>query len=161
MVGRGENRFFGLRSNASPEPDQLDSDVLNVKGLNLAKRGKLLEAILCFQKAVHLNPNNSKLWYNYGTSLTKIGKFDDSTLHCFEKAIQIDPNDAEAWNNRGSVLYALGRNREARICYERSIELAPTNGRAWRNMGVLFEKLGDKKTAKECYKRAAETRLKI
>ena len=164
LTGRSNvsrNRFFGLQGHTSGEHNLLDSEVLNVNGLNHAKKGQILDAVLCFQKAVDLNPNNFKAWFNYGTGLTKIGKFDDSSLYCFEKALEIDPNDAEVWNSKGSVLYANGKREEAFACYKRSVELAPTNGRAWQNMGVLIEKLGNKKSAKECYNRAAEARLLV
>ena len=148
-----------MRMNTPEEADSLDSEVLNVKGLNLARKGFYLEALLCFQKAVDMNPNNAHAWYNYGTSLTKIGKYDDTTLMCFEKAVELDNNDSEAWNNKGAILTHLGRNKEAFDCYSRVTELNPGHARAWENMGLLYEREGNKKAAKECFARTRKARL--
>jgi len=153
-------RFSALRKNTEEETDSLDSEVLNVKGINLARKGYYLEALLCFQKAVNLNPNNAHAWYNYGTSLTKIGKYDETTLLCFEKAVELNPTDPEAWNNKGAILTHLGRLKEAMICCQRATELMPGHARAWENMGVLYNREGNKKAAKECFKRAARAGLK-
>jgi len=143
-----------MRRNTDEETDCLDSEVLNVKGLNLARKGYYLEALLCFQKAVSVNPNNAHAWYNYGTGLTKVGKYDDMTLLCFEKAVELDPHDSEAWNNKGTILSHLGRNKEALACYSRTTELNPGHARAWQNMGVLYQKQGNSSAAKECFARA-------
>ena len=159
MPSRRE-RFSALRKNTEEETDSLDSEVLNVKGINLARKGYYLEALLCFQKAVNLNPNNAHAWYNYGTSLTKIGKYDETTLLCFEKAVELNPTDPEAWNNKGAILTHLGRLKEAMICCQRATELMPGHARAWENMGVLYNREGNKKAAKECFKRAARAGLK-
>ena len=159
MPSRRE-RFSALRKNTEEETDSLDSEVLNVKGINLARKGYYLEALLCFQKAVNLNPNNAHAWYNYGTSLTKIGKYDETTLLCFEKAVELNPTDPEAWNNKGAILTHIGRLKEAMICCQRATELMPGHARAWENMGVLYNREGNKKAAKECFKRAARAGLK-
>jgi Flp pilus assembly protein TadD len=146
-----------MRRNTNEEIDSLDSEVLNVKGLNLARNGYYLEALLCFQKAVEVNPNNAHAWYNYGTGLTKVGKYDDTTLMCFEKAVELNPTDPEAWNNKGAILAHLGRKKEAFDCYSRVTELNPGHARAWQNMGLLYEMQGSKKAAKECFARARKS----
>jgi Flp pilus assembly protein TadD len=137
-----------------------DSELENLKGLNLAKKGEFFKALVSFQMAVELNPNNARAWYNFGTCLTKVDEYNERTLHCFEKAIEINQLDAESWNNKGTILAGLGRNKEAMICYQRATEIMPGHAKAWQNMGILCEKQGNKKAAKEYFKKAIESGLK-
>ena len=150
---------LGKTENNVSDPSQ-DSELENLKGLNLAKKREFSKALACFQMAVELNPNNAKAWYNFGTCLTKLDEDDERALHCFEKAIEINPLDAEAWNNRGTILVRLGRNKDALHCYKRAIEIMPGHAKAWQNMGILYEEQGNKKVAKEYFKKALEAGLK-
>ena len=83
-----ESKFEYRR--ADTMTDVHSSDMENMIGLSLAKKGKFLDALKYFEKAVKFNPNNAKAWYNYGTCLTKLGKNDEISLKCFEKTIEIN-----------------------------------------------------------------------
>jgi tetratricopeptide (TPR) repeat protein len=138
--------------NLSSENSQQLSTELNLKGVSFAKQGDHLNALLHFLRAVTLNPNNAKAWYNFGTSLTKVGKYDDQTLECFNKAIEIYPEDPDAWNNKGSILEYMGENLEAMTCYKRALEVRPGHERTLKNIGLLLIKLGHKREGEKYLK---------
>jgi tetratricopeptide (TPR) repeat protein len=140
--------------------DSTDAEALNVKGMNLVRTQQLRSALECFEKALRLNPNHSKAWYNKGMSLVSLGESKEEALHCFEKAIEINPLDPEAWNNKGAVLALLEKEQDALICYERALELKPSYALAWQNKGLLLLRSGNKKEAKDCFKNAVDAGLK-
>lgn len=80
------------------------------KGVALGKIEKHIEANNCFKKAMEINPDDAKLFYNRGTVLGNLGirkpsKEDlDKAIKCFDKAIEINPEYAEAFYNKGIAL---------------------------------------------------------
>lgn len=130
------------------------SNDLNLRGVSCAKKGDHLEALLNFLGAVLLNPNNAKAWYNCGTSLTKIGKFDEQTIECFNRTIEICPEDPDAWINKAAILEYIGKNEEAMTCYQRALETRPGHKRATNGIGHLLIKLGHPKEGERYLKKA-------
>ena len=57
------------------------------------------EALPCFDKAIELNPKDSRAWTNKGDSLSRLGRYTEA-LQCYDKAIELDPNIALAWNKK-------------------------------------------------------------
>jgi tetratricopeptide (TPR) repeat protein len=127
------------------------------KGTNFARQGFHKEALNCFEKAIKLNPNNSKAWYNKGTSLSMLGVFNEDTLHCFDVCIELNPMDPGAWTNRGTTMFQMANYDEAIRCYNRALEIHPVHSSAWSNKGILYNFLGKKQEAKICFKKARAT----
>lgn len=147
------------RHKPSPQPEYgdsyiVDSDIWINKGANFARKGFHKEALNCFNNAIKCNPNNSKAWYNKGTSLSILGIFNEETLHCFDVCIEINPLDAGAWTNRGTTLFQMGNYDEAIRSYNRALEVHPDHTSAWSNKGILYNFIGKKKEAKDCFKKA-------
>ena len=64
----------------------------NGKGNALIILNKYDEAINPYDKAIKINPYNSKAWYNKGVSLSKLGKFDKA-IKAYDKAIKINQHN--------------------------------------------------------------------
>jgi tetratricopeptide (TPR) repeat protein len=94
------------------------------KGDALVNLGKYDEALVCYEKAIDLDPNLAYIWSGKGWALSNLGKYDDA-LFCYEKAIDLDPNLAYIWSAKGLALESLNRSAEAAMAYSlgRQLEL--------------------------------------
>ena len=59
------------------------------KGNALKKLERNEEAIVCYDKAIQLNPEYFKAWNNKGDSLKKLDR-DEQAKQCFAKAKELD-----------------------------------------------------------------------
>ena len=92
------------------------------KGDALVNLGKYNEALVCYEKAIKLNPNLAYIWSGKGWALCNLGEYDEA-LVCYEKAIELDPNLAYIWSGKGWALESLNRSAEAAMAYSLGREL--------------------------------------
>jgi len=88
------------------------------------------EALAAFEKAIELNPQYYKAWYNKGVMLVNLNRYEHA-LAAFEKAIELNPQYSEAWNNKGGMLGQLNWPKDALAAFEKAIELNPQYSEAW------------------------------
>ena len=138
-----------------PGLKELEVWELSNKGLSLGKLGRFDEAILCYNKALEIDPRYAKAWGNKGYSLGKLGRSDEAIL-CYNKALEIDPRAMNAWYNKGDSLQSLGRFDEAILCYNKALEIDPRYAKAWGNKGISLDSLGRFDEAILCYNKALE-----
>jgi len=79
---------------------------LNHKGLALFNLSRKDEALLCFQKALKLDPNNAETLCSIGRCYLELGKFGDA-ISSYGKALELDSGNATAWYSLGYTLHAL------------------------------------------------------
>jgi tetratricopeptide (TPR) repeat protein len=73
------------------------------QGRKAVKRGKTLEALSFFEKALHIEPENPKFQSSVGLCIAyERGKIKEAISLC-EKAIQTDPQIVENYYNLGKV----------------------------------------------------------
>ena len=65
------------------------------------------EALLEFDNAIRIDPNDASVYINKGNALDKLGPISRTLLE-FDNAIRIDPNNANAYYNKGNALDKLG-----------------------------------------------------
>jgi tetratricopeptide (TPR) repeat protein len=65
-----------------------DSDFWKDKGNEYYKTGNYIEALNCFKRAIEINPDSYKSWYNLGMTYNRLGNKIDSRL-CFDKSQEI------------------------------------------------------------------------
>lgn len=67
--------------------------------------GRYIEAIISFDKAIAINPDNAAVWSSRGFALNKLGRYAEAVA-AYDKVIDIYPNtaDAEAKQNREIAL---------------------------------------------------------
>ncbi|NKQ38425.1 MAG: tetratricopeptide repeat protein, partial [Methanosarcinales archaeon] len=119
------------------------------------KLSKYDEALMFFNKAIEINPDDAEAWYNKGVVLGELNRPDEE-LKAYNKAIEIKPDDAEAWYNKGVVLGKLNRPDEALKAYDKAIEIKPDYAEAWYNKGVVLGKLNRPDEALKAYDKAIE-----
>jgi tetratricopeptide (TPR) repeat protein len=113
----------------------------NNLGTELLKRGRVVEAVAQFNKALEIQPGYAVAHNNLGNALLRLGRTSDSYAH-LEKALEFDPNNAEAHNNLGNTLVQMGRADEAAGHYNKAVEIDPSYVQAHNNLGALFLQTG-------------------
>jgi len=97
------------------------------EGIAFAKARKYIEALICLDKAIELNPSCFYAWQTRGFILWGLdGSLE--VLDCFSKCAELFPFSSSAWQNKGEVLWCcFGRIEEAIECFDMALELDPEN----------------------------------
>jgi tetratricopeptide (TPR) repeat protein len=130
--------------------------------VNKIKETNLNEAISKYQKAIEINPNNYKVFYNWGNDLIALAELKDQKnkekLYLqaalkLQQSIDIKPNLHEAYYNWGIVLTYLAQNKnnhERKILYlnaitklEQAVKLNPTKYEALYSWGISLMHLAE------------------
>jgi len=106
---------------------KLDVGELVKKGISLGKLEKYHEAVVCFDRALEINPRLSEAWYNKGIAMRRLERYHEA-IACYDMILKMNPRQPEAWYNKGAVLADLERYHEAINSYEKFIEFAPRYG---------------------------------
>jgi tetratricopeptide (TPR) repeat protein len=64
------------------------------------------KSIKTYDKAIEINPHDSKALDGKGNALYKLNKYDEA-IKSYDKAIEINPQNSDAWSNKGAVLVYL------------------------------------------------------
>ncbi|NEO84885.1 MAG: tetratricopeptide repeat protein [Spirulina sp. SIO3F2] len=126
----------------------------------LKAQRRYTEALISYEQAIKLEPDNDSHWYSKGVIFYLLGHREES-LRDFEKAIEINPDDEHNCNAHGFVLRSLGKSKESLDSYNRVLELNPNSCFGWYNRGVALEDLGQNKEAQVSYQKALEVNIYI
>lgn len=115
--------------------------------------GHAAQASEWFEKALVLNPNSARLYYDYGKALNQQGKQHEAFL-AFQHCIEIKPDFAEAHYRIGSIFLTCGDNTQAIQAFSRALSLKPKYTEALNSLGVALIRQGDLTAAAHCYAQA-------
>ncbi|NES03559.1 MAG: tetratricopeptide repeat protein, partial [Okeania sp. SIO2F4] len=90
------------------ERDRQNWQSLHLLGVIAGLEGQPKEAVLYFDKAVKLNPNNAEIYSNFGLAL-KDSQQPEAAIEYYQKAIELQPNYAEPYNGLGNIFLELGK----------------------------------------------------
>jgi len=79
-----------------------DVDTWIYKGIDFKKFEKYYEALVCFDKALEINPNSTEAWINKGEVLKEIGRHKEAKV-CFDKVLEIDPEYVSDFQEKKSM----------------------------------------------------------
>lgn len=113
------------------DPDSHDSHF----AMALTSSGE--EARTHFEKALELNPNDSRIRLQYGNILVNQGRLDAGWQQ-WNQAIQLDPLSAATHLSMVNALPSMGRWKEAMSHLDRALELEPDNPQVlWEAAGAM------------------------
>jgi tetratricopeptide (TPR) repeat protein len=115
----------------------------------------LNECIEYYEKAIDLNPHYTEAWYNKGSALDELGRYEEA-LAAYDHAVDINSQFTRAWYNKGVALGKLGRYGNALTACDKAIDINPQDATAWYNKGISLSYLGRHKEAKEAFEKAYE-----
>ncbi|HEY0579571.1 MAG TPA: tetratricopeptide repeat protein, partial [Candidatus Nitrosocosmicus sp.] len=102
---------FHWFSDSLGQNSSIDISILVKKGNDLVKLGSYNGAIVFYNKALAIDPNNIEALYNKGNALVKLGDSIGATV-LYDKALAIDPNNKKVLHNKGLLLFKLGNYTE-------------------------------------------------
>ena len=123
--------------------------------INLARNGRMQEAIAHFNNAFELDPGHGDAHYNLANALRRLGRVDEALAH-YEKALEINPRNVLAHYNLGAMFAQNGRVDEALAHYEKALEINPRYVEAQYNLANALLRLGRVDEAIAHYNKALE-----
>ena len=141
-MNRRERRATGVKARSKPKPSGTQTpDALYQAGVDHRREGRNLDAQLCCQQALAIDPNHADTLHLMGLLSLDAKQFDHA-LEWITRAIEQAPEDAEAWKDRGNVLIELKRPADAVQNFEQTLKLNPRHWDAAYRCGFLLYELG-------------------
>ncbi|MBI2017751.1 DUF4199 family protein [Candidatus Daviesbacteria bacterium] len=116
------------------------------------------ENIAEIKKALEIEPNNPKLWYQLGSAYTWVsssGTLEDG-LAAYLKAEELDPNNALYINGVGDILIQMEKYEEAILHFQKTLRLTDKSGFANLSVARAYANLKIYDSAREHYLKAIE-----
>lgn len=116
------------------------------------------ENIAEIKKALEIEPNNPKIYYELGNAYTWVsstGSLEDA-LAAYQKAEELDPNNVIYINGVGNVLMQMGKYEEAILQFQKTFRLTDKSGFANLSIARAYSHLQIYDLAKEHYQKAIE-----
>ena len=129
------------------------------RGVNLMADEKLEEAIVVFEQALRIDPDNIETLMKLGYARFHLDEHGEA-LKVYDKILDIDVTNPEAWNLKGLVHYEQKNWAKALDSAEKAIESDPTYGMAWYNKACFLSLLNQVPEALEALKRSIEIDVK-
>jgi ribosomal protein S12 methylthiotransferase accessory factor len=123
------------------------------RGRNLFAAGEADAAIVHFDKALGLNPEQEDLPYIYsykGNCLKDMGRYDEA-IEVLEQGRQEDDERPDLHNLLGVCHFKKGDYLTAISHFERAVNLDPSSAMDYANLGVNYNKLGRMDEAKQFF----------
>ncbi|HUB67866.1 MAG TPA: tetratricopeptide repeat protein [Candidatus Methylacidiphilales bacterium] len=136
-----------------PTPKEQLSEVWFHLGLAFQNNHDSNHALMAYERARELNPQNLQAWFNGGMIQQEEGMLRPA-LESYRHAIEIDPEQSKIWCNLGALQFQLGEFQESVDSLNRAVGLKPDYARAWDNLAGSLCALDQLAEAERCCHRA-------
>jgi tetratricopeptide (TPR) repeat protein len=144
----------GLRGiDAEAFPKEQVSEVWSHLGLAFQNNHDSKKAMVAYQRAREINPENLQAWFNGGMIQHEEGMLHPA-LQCYLRAIELDPEQSKIWCNLGALQFQLGEFQHSVDSLNRAVGLKPDYARAWDNLAGSLCALDQLAEAERCCHRA-------
>jgi tetratricopeptide (TPR) repeat protein len=130
-----------------------DADAIYNAGVGLYARGRVAEALSCFDRTLALQPQHVPALANRGTALNRLGRWGEA-LAAFEAALALAAGHPALLDGQGDALIGLKRMAEAREVFMRLTAAAPDNADAWSKLGATEADAGALEAALAAFDRS-------
>jgi len=116
------------------------------------------ENIIELKKAIEIQPNNSKIWYDLGSAYTWVssnGTLEDG-LTAYKKAEELDPNNIVYINGVGDMLIQMGKDEDAILQFQKTLRITDASGYANLSLGIAYKNLKIYDSARQHFQKAIE-----
>lgn len=135
--------------------DDFDSNDYTNSGLLRSFSGEYESALIDYNKAIKLDPNNVTALNNRGYNYNMMKDYENAVKD-FDKAISLENDYAYSLNNRGLAKVKLGLKKEGLLDLEKSMKLNNTNSYCYLNYGIYHYDNLEYKKALEYFNKAKE-----
>ncbi len=121
--------------------------------LQKCKEEKYQEAIILFEKSIHLSPNHAQSWYNKGMVYLQLENYPKAIAD-FDKAFSFENTNANILSQRGVAKHLNKNHKEALDDFDAAQNLEPQNPYRYSSRAYVKAIVGDTYGAMEDYKKA-------
>jgi tetratricopeptide (TPR) repeat protein len=146
-----DNYLKGIDVDAFPK-EQI-SEVWAHLGLAYQNNHESKKAMMAYQRARELNPENLQAWFNGGMIQHEEGMLHPA-LQCYLRAIELDPEQSKIWCNLGALQFQIGEFQASVDSLNRAVGIKPDYARAWDNLAGSLCALDQLSEAERCCHRA-------
>ncbi len=101
------------------------------------------KGVLVFERATEIFPGESRVWFEYGLYMDRIGQLKDAMVH-MGRVLELDPDDPYALNYVGYTWADAGVNLDQALDYiSRAVAARPEDGFVRDSLGWVYYKRGD------------------
>jgi tetratricopeptide (TPR) repeat protein len=125
----------------------------NNLGVAYSEKGKMLESIPLYKKAIAMDRNYPDPWNNLAVAYSATDKLD-MAINTMKQALAIHRNYPEGYNNLASFLIAKKEYAEAEKMLQIAIKLRPFYGKAYFNLGKMYAEQNKKVEALDALRNA-------
>jgi O-antigen biosynthesis protein len=122
-------------------------------GRVLSEQQQIERAIICYRKAIAIDPQNTQFYLYLAKTLTHTQSWEE-VVNCYRQLLKFKPNLWEAHHGLGDALNHLERWEESMVAYERAIELNPRFSWSYNNLGDVLLQLNRWATAVDYFRKA-------
>ncbi len=136
-MNRRERRAAASKAGVKlPAPGAGTVAALYEAGLSQMQAGRHLDAQLCCQQALAMDPNHADTLHLMGL-LSFHAKQYDHAAEWISRAIRQEPK-TDYLTNLGTTLVNQGRREEALKAFDKAVQLKPLDADLWRNLGNVL-----------------------
>ncbi len=125
------------------------------RGITLQSEGKLSEALVSFQHAYRVDPDNFSVLFQLADCLRQLGD-PISAMSYYRRAVSIHPGAWEAVAHLAVLTFDQGRREEALRSLDDALEQSPANFVLLMTRGDLALQIGEAARAEDLFRRACE-----
>jgi tetratricopeptide (TPR) repeat protein len=151
-----ETHLREIEKDESQPKEQLSEAWFHL-GLAFQNNHESKRAMIAYQRARELNPQNLQAWFNGGMIQHEEGMLRDA-MACYSRALEIDPEQSKIWCNLGAVQFQLGEFEQSVESLNRAVTLKPDYARAWDNLAGSLCAVEEMEEAEICCHRAIENK---
>lgn len=104
------------------------------RGLEMAERAELKDAVADFDKVIKTQPGHADAWLYRGWIRTNLEEFKEA-VEDLERSIGLNPDNARAWTVLGTAKRNLERYEESIEDFDMAIRMNPKDAFAWAGRG--------------------------
>jgi Flp pilus assembly protein TadD len=134
------------------------AEYLSVEAFNLRKVGKYSEAISLYRKAIAIEPENPKLFFDMSECYANRNEFYE-TISVLDTAIKLDSLNPSFYNNRGLMHWRLYKEKDAIVDYKKAIALGLQHWVVYSNLSIAYYAIKNEDDACETFKIAKQLGL--
>jgi tetratricopeptide (TPR) repeat protein len=138
---RGEIVRAGQWAMKAAEKDGTNAKAFHVLAMALERMGHLHKALVTYERAFELDPNDPELLINLGLTAWNL-KFTEGAARMFRLYVDACPDSPLGYNNLGSVLYDLGDPEAAIETLRAAIYKMPHQAILWNSLATVLAEEG-------------------
>ncbi len=117
-------------------------DALHLLGLVAHHLGSYPTAASLIEKALALNPGESRMYSNCAETYRRMGDLERALLRV-QRALELNLENPDAWCNHGSICRELGKFEDSILSYRRALSIQPDHANAHYNLGLALLVMGN------------------